>query len=114
MALSAGDVVTVYFVGATGGKRRPAVVVSSASYHANRPDVIVGVITTNLIAATSPSDCVLQDWQAAGLRKPSAFRAYLLTYEANDVRRIGSLSSSDWAGVQERLRVAIDFQAEAP
>ena len=37
----AGDVVVVDFVGATGVKRRPAVVVSTDSYHAHRPDVVV-------------------------------------------------------------------------
>ena len=30
------------FVGATGLKRRPAVVVSSALYHPHRPDLVVG------------------------------------------------------------------------
>jgi Uma2 family endonuclease len=35
-----GDVVTVDFPGVTGVKRRPAVVLSSATYHANRPDVL--------------------------------------------------------------------------
>jgi mRNA interferase MazF len=37
-----GDVVTVDFPGVTGIKRRPAVVLSLSTYHANRPDVIVG------------------------------------------------------------------------
>jgi mRNA-degrading endonuclease toxin of MazEF toxin-antitoxin module len=35
-----GDVVTVDFLGATGPKRRPAVVVSSALYHQHRPDLV--------------------------------------------------------------------------
>jgi mRNA interferase MazF len=41
-----GDVVTVDFPGVAGIKRRPAVVLSSSTYHATRPDVIVGLITT--------------------------------------------------------------------
>jgi mRNA interferase MazF len=41
-----GDVVTVNFPGATGIKHPPAVVLSSTIYHANRPDVIVGLITS--------------------------------------------------------------------
>ena len=36
----AGDVVLVDFVGATGVKRRPAVVVSTDTYHAHRPDAL--------------------------------------------------------------------------
>ena len=37
-----GDVVTVDFMGATGVKRRPAVVVSSERYHQHRPDLVLG------------------------------------------------------------------------
>ncbi|WP_448564286.1 type II toxin-antitoxin system PemK/MazF family toxin [Trichothermofontia sp.] len=45
MSFNASDVVTVDFPGITGTKRRPAVVLSSAVYHAHRPDVIIGLIT---------------------------------------------------------------------
>lgn len=72
--LSFGDVVPVDFPGAQGLKRRPAVVVSSNTYHTEHADVIVGVLTTKLAAARTASDYVLQDWHQAGLRLPSAFR----------------------------------------
>jgi mRNA interferase MazF len=51
-----GDVVTVDFVGATGTKRRPAVVVSSALYHHHRPDLVLGVLTSQVSRATTPLD----------------------------------------------------------
>jgi mRNA interferase MazF len=102
-----GDVVTFDFPGATGVKRRPMVVVSSDVYHAERPDVILGVLTSNLASATSSSDYVLQDWKAAGLHLPSAFRAYLGMASVNDVQRIGHLSARDWQAVRERLRAAL-------
>lgn len=38
MKVKSGDVVTVDFPAVTGIKRRPAVVLSSETYHANRPD----------------------------------------------------------------------------
>jgi len=57
-----GDVVLVDFAGATGVKRRPAVVVSSDTDHASRPDLIVCLLTTQSPAALSPTDCILQDW----------------------------------------------------
>ncbi|MGQ0543510.1 MAG: type II toxin-antitoxin system PemK/MazF family toxin [Blastocatellia bacterium] len=41
-----GSVVTVDFRGVTGVKRRPAVVVSSSSYHSERPDLILAVVTS--------------------------------------------------------------------
>jgi mRNA interferase MazF len=45
-----GDVVTVDFPGVTGVKRRPAVVLSSETYHSTRSDVIVGLITSQTTA----------------------------------------------------------------
>lgn len=73
MAIQPGDVVTVEFPGATGTKRRPAVVLSTATYHTTRPDVILGLLTSQTSGAVHPSDYLLLDWQQAGLRKPSLF-----------------------------------------
>jgi len=47
------------FPGVAGVKRRPSVVVSSPVYHAARPDVVVGLITSQT-AAIGPTDYVLQ------------------------------------------------------
>ena len=69
-------------------KRRPAVILSSDEYHRVRPDIIVGLITSNIAAATGPTDYVLQDWQAAGLHIQSAFRAYLVTLPRSVNHRI--------------------------
>jgi mRNA interferase MazF len=106
-----GDVVTVYFMGATGAKRRPAVVVSSRLYHANRPDIILGLLTTQTASATTPTDYVLKDWAIAGLKQPSAFRAYLGTYDPAQVQHIGHLSTHDWQGVQDCLQHALAMTA---
>lgn len=105
-----GAVVTVNFPGATGIKRRPAVVISSAAYHAARPDVILAVVTSQTSSATAPSDYLLQDWAASGLRQPSAFRSFLVTLPATTVISIiGQLSDRDWQEAQARLRVALDI-----
>jgi mRNA interferase MazF len=106
--LKPGAVVTVDFPGVTGVKRRPAVVVSSATYHATRPDVVLAVVTSQVTTATAPSDYVLQDWAGAGLRQPSAFRSFLVTLPAASVVAvIGQLSDRDWQEVKARLRVAL-------
>ena len=106
--LKPGAVVTVDFPGATGVKRRPAVVVSTATYHSTRPDVILAVVTSQTSAAIAPSDYVLKDWPAAGLHKPSAFRAFFVTLPASSVvSTIGQLSDRDWQEVQARLRTAL-------
>ncbi|MET0398470.1 MAG: type II toxin-antitoxin system PemK/MazF family toxin [Longimicrobiaceae bacterium] len=105
-----GDVVTVDFPGATGLKRRPAVVVSSHLYHAHRPDVVLGVLTTQIASASTPTDYLLQDWQAAGLNRPSAFRAYFGMSERGAVRVVGHLSERDWEGVRSCLGNAFGLE----
>ncbi len=107
MVVSPGDVVTVKFPGVKKTKRRPAVIVSSDAYHAVRPDVILGLITSRTKAATGPMDCRLADWKEAGLLHSSAFRAFLVTMPANQVTPIGQLSTKDWQAVQDRIGKAI-------
>lgn len=106
--LKAGDVVVADFPGITGVKRRPAVVISSDAYHLHRPDILLGAITTNLAAAKTPMDFALNDWAVAGLRRPSAFRTFLVTLPQGQILApIGRLSNADWLAVQARLRQAI-------
>ncbi len=56
-----GSVVVVDFPGATGIKRRPAIVVSTAVNHAERPDLILAAVTTQTAKATAKTDYILQD-----------------------------------------------------
>ena len=107
--LQAGDIVVVDFPGVTGVKRRPAVVVSTDTYHSHRPDVILCLLTTQIAAATAPTDYVLQDWSAAGLHRPSASRSFLVTLPAVGIAARGHLSDRDWREVQARLRVALEL-----
>lgn len=58
---SAGDVIVADFPGVTGVKRRPAVLLSLDAYHAARPDVIIGLITSQTTTAASSTDYVLRD-----------------------------------------------------
>lgn len=105
--LKPGDVVIVNFPGASGIKRRLAVVLSTDIYHTHRPDVIVDLLTTNIEAATAPTDYVLKDWEAAGLHFPSAFRSYILTLDDGTLPSIGHLSDCDWQEVQASLKLAL-------
>jgi mRNA interferase MazF len=102
-----GDVVLADYPGVQGVKRRPGVVVSTDLYHATRPDVVVAVLTTKLAKARGPTDYVLQDWSAAGLHKPSAFRVYLEMFTPTQLVLIGHLSDLDWLEVQARLRLGL-------
>jgi mRNA interferase MazF len=103
-----GAVVLIDVMGAVVQKPRPAGVVSSDVYHATRPDVIVAFLTTNVVAATAPTDYVLQDWAGAGLRYPSAFRAFLSTRPDSEIiHELAQHSDRDWQEVQARLRIAL-------
>ena len=106
--LKFADVIIADFPGVTGIKRRPAVVITTADYHTTVGDVILGAVTTNLTIATTPTDHAIADWTEAGLRRPSAFRSFLVTLPQSKVLAvIGSLSSADWQKVQACIRKAI-------
>lgn len=112
---SAGDVVVLDFPGVTGVKRRPAVVLSSDVYHGARPDIVVGLITSQTSAALGHTDYALRDWAAAGLRVPSAFRSFFATLppSANPVV-VGTLSGRDWKAVRQRVKAALAPLEDAP
>ncbi len=107
MSYSPGDILTVDFPGVRGIKRRPAVVLSSAEYHAIRPDVIIGLITSQK-KGLGVTDYVLQDWQAAGLRAESVFRSFIVTLPRSaNLVVIGRLSARDWQGIKACVKIAL-------
>jgi mRNA interferase MazF len=109
-----GDIVTVDFPGVTGTKRRPAVVLSSKTYHAARPDTIVGLITTR-ISGLGSTDYELQDWVAAGLRIASTFRSFIVTLPPTaNLIYIGHLSERDWQGVRMCLKISLAALDDIP
>ena len=59
--LTPGEVILIDFPGVELPKRRPAVVVSSVPYHRARPDVIIGLITSQVESAKAPTDHLLYD-----------------------------------------------------
>ena len=101
-----GDVVVGVLVGAQVTKVRPAVVIASASYLAERPDVLVGILTTKLPKPPGSTDYTLLDWRSAGLRAESCFRVYVLTIHRSELTVIGHLSARDWESVRARVRAA--------
>jgi mRNA interferase MazF len=98
--LKPGDVVVGAFPGAQVTKTRPAVVLSTEEYQRHRPDVVVGLITTQAPKPLAPTDCALRDWKQAGLRAASYFRLFPVTLSQREVRLIGRLSDSDWESVR--------------
>ena len=112
--LKSADVIIADFPGVTGIKRRPAVVISTVDYHTAVGDVILGAVTTNLTIATTPTDHLIANWSESGLRRPSAFRSFLVTLPQSEVLAvIGCLSSSDWQKVQACIRKAIEVGSKS-
>jgi mRNA interferase MazF len=75
MVYRRGDTVLVPFPFSdlTTTKVRPAIVISSALYHREEPDLLLAGITTKVISAIGSLDYVLKDWKPAGLRFPFCF-----------------------------------------
>jgi mRNA interferase MazF len=105
-AFQFGDVVLVPFpfTNQTALKQRPAVVVSSARYNLERPDVVLMAITSQLHAALSPGDIPVEQWKVSGLLKPSAIKPVIATVEQTlIIRQLGSLQPLDLAALRSGL-----------
>ncbi len=93
-----GDVVLVTFpfTNLQTTKKRPAVIISSLSYNQARPDFILMAITSQVKNERSTGEYILQDWQQAGLLKPSMIKPLIATLEQNKiVKNMGQLSNTD-------------------
>ena len=83
-------------------KRRPAVVVSSASFNRVHQQSILAMITS--ASSDWPSDVAVRDWREAELNVPCKVRFKLFTLDnALVVRKLGTLSKRDGKAVQSAL-----------
>jgi mRNA interferase MazF len=106
MPFEFGDIVLVPFpfTSQTASKKRPAVVVSSRAYNSAKPDIVVMAVTSQLRPTPILGEVWLQDWQSAGLLKPSAIKPVFATLEQGlIIRSLGALAPTD----REALRLAI-------
>ena len=105
-----GDIVLVPFpfTDQSGSKKRPAVIVSSAAYQQARRDVLIMAVTSQLRPSGSFGEVTVQDWQAAGLLKPSAIKPVVTTIEQSLViRSLGKLKAVDLAALRGALAIII-------
>lgn len=104
MAYAFGEVILVPFpfTDQSGAKKRPAVVVSSNGYNANRRDFIIMAITSQMRTPPGFGEALVADWQAAGLVKPSVLKPVFTTIEQGlVVRTLGALSVNDLRTLRE-------------
>lgn len=107
---SFGDVVLVRFpfTNEQGSKRRPAVVVSNQSYNQHKPDVILAPITSQVRTPLGFGEAMIQDWQAAGLLKPSVLKPVIVTVEKPMLAHtLGKLRQADQQTLREMIRQTI-------
>ncbi|MHB1231792.1 MAG: type II toxin-antitoxin system PemK/MazF family toxin [Burkholderiales bacterium] len=101
-----GDIVLVPFpfTDQSAAKKRPAVVISSAAYQRERPDLIIMAVTSQVRTALTVGEIIVSDWQGAGLLKSSAIKPVIATIEKSLViNTLGRLKNDD----QIALRNAI-------
>ena len=102
-----GDIVLVPFpfTDQSSIKKRPAVVVSSATYNRDRPDIIILAVTSQIAAPSQMGTFLVQDWKAAGLLKPSVVKPIITTLQKTLVKKkLGRLVSQDLQSLQNALQ----------
>ena len=102
-----GDVVLVGFpfTNLQATKQRPAVVISTAAYQQNRADVILMAITSQIREPLTFGEYLLQDWQQAGLLKPSVLKPLIATLEQTQIiRTLGQLTANDQNALRKLMQ----------
>jgi mRNA interferase MazF len=108
---SRGDVVLVAFVFAdeTGKKLRPAVIISTPTYHRKRQEAIVAAITSNVKRLTV-GDHLIADWRGAGLLFPSLATGIIRTIRQTMIdRKLGTMPKPDMEAIDRELRRCLDL-----
>ena len=102
-----GDVVLVGFpfTNLQTTKKRPAVIISNTVYQQQRPDIILMAITSQVRQPLTVGEALIQDWQTAGLAKPSVFKPLIATIEKERIIKVmGQLTDKDQQGLQEIIQ----------
>jgi mRNA interferase MazF len=105
-----GDIVLVPFpfTDQSATKKRPAVVISSNAYNSERPDLIIMAVTSQFKPSTTIGEVIIQDWQAAGLLKPSVIKPVITTIEKPlIIKTLGRLKDNDRIALQENLKIIL-------
>lgn len=85
----------------SGGKVRPAVIVSPV----HPSEDVIGVALTSRIARLLPGEFILNDWKEAKLNVPSAVKRGIYTVNSSlIIRAVGKLSVSDRKALNATLR----------
>lgn len=106
-----GDIILVRYQGSAGEEHRlrPALVVSTETYHRGRKQMVVSAVTSSP-RAPQAGDTAVESWQKSGLLGPSLVTGVLLTITPDAIeRRLGWLEPEDLHAVESSLRVSLGF-----
>jgi mRNA interferase MazF len=106
MAYCFGDVVLVPFpfTNQSGSKKRPTVIISSDDYNGQLSDLMILAITSRIRQPPDFAEVSRQDWQSAGLLKPSVLKPVITTIEQSLVQRVmGRLAPDDQLALRGML-----------
>src|ERR1035437_4926693 len=104
-----GDVILVSFVFADESrvKRRPAVIISSETYHKGRDEAIIAAITSKT-ERLSVGDNLINDWHTSGLLFPSVATSIIRTIKHDMIaKKLGAMSTHDMAAIDIKLKLAL-------
>jgi mRNA interferase MazF len=107
MTYKFGDILLVPFpfTDQTSLKKRPSVVISSTAYNTARLDVILMGVSSQVSQSLLFGELKIQDWQTAGLLKPSVVKPVVTTLENRLViRQLGKLQDLDCEALEQLLR----------
>ena len=94
------------FTNLTTSKKRPALIISPDEYNL-KSDIVIAFITSNLNSPPRFGDYTIQDWESAGLPKPSMLRMKFATIDKSMIiRQLGTLHTNDQLQFKNKL---IDF-----
>ncbi|MEK6766257.1 MAG: type II toxin-antitoxin system PemK/MazF family toxin [Planctomycetota bacterium] len=94
----------------TTTKRRPAVVISSDGYNENSPDIIIMAITSRTEQTFNIGECFIENWQNAGLLRPSTMKPVISTIEKSLIlKKLGRLSPRDLTSMDKVLKKLINL-----
>jgi mRNA interferase MazF len=105
-AYSFGDVVLVPFpfTDQTGLNKRPAVIVSSPEYQAQRRDLVIMPVTSQIRPRPAFGEFTVAEWKKAGLITPSAVKPVLATIDKRLVlKRLGQFQQMDVRALRTSL-----------
>lgn len=102
-----GDVILVAypFGERTGGRKRPALVLSSTTHNQETGELVIAQITSRLSSPPRIGDYHIEGWRETNLPRAAMVRARLATIEASQaLRKVGKLPEAEFQSAQADLQ----------